>query len=153
MQILRTKRGVGSGANYEGELDLDIYFETGNNLGVKNAKIPFMFKLECNTDDIEINFVKKHFKLNNEDVICNVDLEIMPNDAGYRTINVIDDIQEEECQEESDYAMIVYFVKEGDTIWNIARDFKVTMDSIIQTNHLKDNNTKINVGEKLYIMK
>ena len=61
-------------------------------------------------------------------------------------------MEEEECQEENDYAMIVYFVKDGDTIWNIARDFKVTMDSIIQTNNLQDN-AKINVGEKLYIMK
>ena len=121
----------GNFCNYEGELSMDIYFQTGNNLGVKNAKIPFMVKLDCNTDDIEITFSKKHFKLNNEDVICNVDMEIKPNSgANYKTINMIDDIKEEEFVDDNDYAMIVYFVKDGDTIWNIARDFRVTMDSI-----------------------
>lgn len=131
---------------------MDIYFEAGNHLGVKTAKIPFMVKLDCDTEDIEIGVSKKHFKLSNEDVVCDVDLEVIPNDANYKTIRIIDEIQEEDCQEESDYAMIVYFVKEGDTIWNIARDFRVTMDSIRQTNHLQENE-KINVGEKLYIMK
>lgn len=146
------KTPTGNSCNYEGELCADIYFDTGNNLGVKSAKIPFMVKLDCQTDDLEINFVKKHFKLNNEDVVCDVDLEIKPNSANYRTINIIEDVQEEECNDENDYAMIVYFVKDGDTIWNIARDFKVTMDSIIQNNNLQDD-SRINVGEKLYIMK
>ena len=149
---ITNKTPMGNSCNYEGELCADIYFDTGNNLGVKHAKIPFMVKLDCDTDDIEINFVKKHFKLNNEDVICDIDLEVKPNAANYKTIRIIEDVEEEECEDESDYAMVVYFVKDGDTIWNIARDFKVTMASIIQNNNLQDNN-KINVGEKLYIMK
>lgn len=149
---ITNKTPMGTGANYEGELGLDIYFDTGNNLGMKTAKLPFMAKLECDTDDIQIHITKKHFQLNNEDVVCDVELELKPNGTNTKTIRMIDDIQEEECQEENDYAMIVYFVKDGDTIWNIARDFKVTMDSIIKTNNLQDN-SKINVGEKLYIMK
>lgn len=146
------KTPSGNSTNYEGEVCADIYFETGNNLSVKKAKIPFMVKLDCDTDDIEINFLKKHFKLNNEDVMCDIDMEIKPNSADYRTINIIEDIQEEDYTDDSGYAMIVYFVKDGDTIWNIARDFRVTMDSIIKANNLQDDR-KINVGEKLYIMK
>lgn len=149
---ITNKTPMGNGANYEGELILDIYFETGNNLGVKNAKVPFMVKLDCNTDDLQMNFTKKHFKLTGEDVVCDVDLEIKPNSANYRTVRIIDDIQEEPCEDQNDYAMIVYFVKDGDTIWNIARDFKVTMSSIIQANNLQENR-QINAGEKLYIMK
>lgn len=149
---ITNKTPMGTGANYEGELNLDIYFETGNQLGVKNAQIPFMVKLECDTDDIEVQFSKKHFKLNNEDVVCDIDLEVKPNSSHYKTISIIDDVQEEECEEQSDYAMIVYFAKEGDTIWNIARDFKVTMDSIRKTNQLQENQ-EIKIGEKLYIMK
>jgi len=148
--INRTPTGTGS--NYEGELVLDIYFETGNNLGVKTAKIPFMVKMDSDTDNIQINIISKHFKLNNEDLSCDVELELSANNSNYKTINIIDDIQEEECENESDYAMIVYFVKDGDTIWNIARDFKVTMNSIIKNNNLQESQ-KINIGEKLYIMK
>ena len=146
------KTPMGNLCNYEGELCADIYFESGNNLNVKKAKIPFMVKLEGNSDNIEINFTRKSFKLNNEDVVCDVDMEVMPNNTNYRTINIIENVQEEECDNENDYAMIVYFVKQGDTIWNIARNFRVTQDSIIQANNLQDDK-RINVGEKLYIMK
>lgn len=146
------KINSGNVYNYEGELSLDIYFDTGNNLGVKNAQFPFVVKFENDTDDIDIKFSKKQFKLNNENVLCNVDMEIKPNSNNYKTINLIDDIQEEEFQYDNDYAMVVYFVKDGDTIWNIARDFKVTMDSIIKNNNLQDK-SKVYAGEKLYIVK
>ena len=148
---ITNKTPSGNSVNYEGEVCGDIYYDTGNNLGVKSAKIPFMVKLDCDTDDIEIDLVRKNFKLNNEEVACDLDIEIKPNATNQKTIRLIEDVQEEEYTDDSDYAMIVYFVKEGDTIWNIARDFRVTMDSIIQTNHLQD--TKIHTGEKLYIMK
>ena len=148
--INRTPAGAGS--NYEGELNIDIYFETGNQLSVKNAKIPFVTKLDCDSDDVEIKIQRQHFKLNNEDVICDVDLELCSNSGNFRKVNLIDDVQEEPYQENNDYAMIVYFVKAGDTIWNIARDFRVTMDSIRKVNNLQEND-KINIGEKLYIMK
>ena len=142
----------GSFSNYEGEVCADIYYETGNAIAVKNAKIPFMVKLESTTDDVQIRFLKKHFKLNNEDVMCDMDMEIMPNNSNYKTINIIEDVEEEECEKENDYAMVVYFVKQGDTIWNIARDFKVSLDSIRKANNLEEN-SRINLGEKLYIMK
>lgn len=138
--------------NYEGEVCVDIYYETGNAIAVKNAKIPFMVKLDCDTDDIQINLLKKHFKLNNEDVVCDIDLEIVPNNSNYKTINIIEDIEEEECDNDNDYAMVVYFVKQGDTIWNIARDFKVSLESLKRVNNLEEDD-RINVGEKLYIMK
>ena len=48
--------------------------------------------------------------------------------------------------------MIVYFVKKGDTIWSIAKKFKVYMENIIKLNNL-ENPDKINVGDRLYIMR
>jgi len=146
------KTSLGISTNYEGEVCLDIYFDTGNNLSVKKAKIPLMVKMDCDTDDITIHFVNKHFKLINEDVVCDIDIEVIPNVASNKKINLIQDVEEEECEDDCDYAMVVYFVKDGDTIWNIARDFKVTMESIMKANNLEENQ-RINVGEKLYIMK
>ncbi len=152
MANITNKTQAGSFTNYEGEVCVDIYFDTGNKLSVKKAKIPFMVKLDCDTDDIEMNFVRKHFKLTGEDVACDLQLEVKPNSSNYKTIRLIDNVEEEECEEESDYAMVVYFVKEGDTIWNIARDFRVSMDSLIKNNQLEENQG-VRPGEKLYIMK
>ena len=146
------KTSNGNLTNYEGEVCIQIYFDNGNSLAVKNTKFPFISKMNCDSDDVEVNFVSKHFKLNNEDVVCDVEMELSPNSSNYREIKIIEDIEEEECEIPNDYAMVVYFVKKGDTVWNIARDFKVPMDSIIKVNNLQDAN-KINVGEKLYIMR
>lgn len=146
------KTSMNNGCNYEGEVQLNIYFETGNNLNVKVSKIPFMLKMNCDTDNLEINFINKHFRLNNEDLSCDIELELKSNSDNYKEVKIIDDVKEEEYEEQNDYAMIVYFVKEGDTIWNIARDFRVTTNSIIKNNNLQENQ-KVNIGEKLYIMK
>ncbi len=150
--VITNQTPAGSFTNYEGEVCVDIYFDTGNNLGVKQAKIPFMVKMEGEASSVEVQFVRKHFKLNGEDVVCNLEMELKSSSSNYKTINLIDDIEEEEREESNDYAMIVYFVKDGDTIWNIARDFRVTMDSIIKNNQLEEKQT-IHPGEKLYIMK
>ena len=149
---ITNKTPIGNLTNYEGEVCVDIYYEVGNNLNVKEVKIPFMVKMDSSSDNVQINIKRKSFKLNNEEVICDIDMELIPNNKNYKIINIIDNVQEEECEEENDYAMIVYFVKQGDTIWNIARNFKVTRESIIQANNLQDNN-RINVGEKLYIVR
>lgn len=47
--------------------------------------------------------------------------------------------------------MVGYMVKEGDTLWNIARDFYTTMDSIKEINGLKGD--KLNPGEMLLLVK
>lgn len=149
---ITNKTVSGSFTNYEGEVCSDIYFDAGNQLGIKQAKFPFMVKLDCDSDDIEINFVRKHFKLTGEDVVCDLEMEVKSSNSNYKMIHLIDEIEEEEIEESNDYAMIVYFVKDGDTLWNIARDFRVTMDSILRNNQLEEGKN-IHPGEKLYIMK
>ena len=57
-----------------------------------------------------------------------------------------------ECGDNLDYKMCIYFVKPGDTVWEIAKEFKVSSKNIIAANNL-DNPDKIKVGERLYIMK
>ena len=48
--------------------------------------------------------------------------------------------------------MVIYFVKEGDTLWKIAKKFKSTMEEIATVNNIEDVD-KLNVGEQLYIPK
>ena len=43
-------------------------------------------------------------------------------------------------------------VKQGDTIWNIAKRFRVSMQEIINLNGL-ENPDRINIGDVLYIMR
>ena len=43
----------------------------------------------------------------------------------------------------------IHVVKKGEGLWDIARQYKVTIEEIVKWNDLKD--TKIKVGEKLKI--
>ena len=48
--------------------------------------------------------------------------------------------------------MVIYFVKPGDTLWKIAKNFKSTINDIVSVNGLEDAN-KIYPGQQLYIPK
>ena len=67
-------------------------------------------------------------------------------------ISVIDNIESAEDSDENVYSIVVYFVKPGDTLWNIAKRFKSTISAIASVNGIEDENV-INVGQQLFIPK
>ena len=67
-------------------------------------------------------------------------------------VDLINDVEEEKEREEQDYSIVIYIVKKGDTLWNIAKEFGSTVDDIVRTNGIEDPN-QIQIGQKLYIPK
>ena len=70
-------------------------------------------------------------------------------EAGKRFVT---DIEISDLDQDEDYKMYMYFVKDGDTIWKIAKQFRVNMDDLIRMNGL-ENPDKINIGDRIYIMR
>ena len=140
--------------SYEGELEIEIYFSEHNNsnISVKQIKLPFMKKSINNitTENLKIENCK--YSLKGEEVSLEIEIGIDNNSLINKEISYISKLQEKEENCKSDYNMFLYFVKSGDTIWNIAKKFKVSMQDVIDMNNL-ENPDKINVGDKLYIMK
>ena len=66
------------------------------------------------------------------------------------TISVIDEIIKEEMKQDNVYNLVIYFVKKNDTLWQIAKKFKSTVEDIIKVNAI-ENPTKIFEGQQLYI--
>ncbi len=151
--VILNKTNAGSFTNCEGEVRLQFYYEADNRngLNVKNVNIPFITKIE-NTEEIEIRISKKQFRINNENVECDIELLTKQAQKSMKKINIIENIETKPYEEENDYKMCIYFVKAGDTIWKIAKNFKVCIDDIIKINNLEDGN-KIDVGDRLYIMR
>jgi len=54
-----------------------------------------------------------------------------------------------DCRQNS---LVIYFVKEGDTLWKIAKKFRSTIDEIASVNNI-ENIEKISIGDRLYIPK
>ncbi len=145
---------------FEGEVELSFLFdlETGNSrLSTKSVTIPFNFSMDCNgitqTSEIETNVevaLQDFIIMPDENIDIKIDLEFMVNLSNNRNINVIQEIEQEEGRTEARYSLIIYFVKAGDTLWNIAKKFHSTVSNIAAINKIEDEN-KINVGEQLFI--
>lgn len=80
----------------------------------------------------------------------NIDLELKILENKAKEIEVINRIDLEDEDSDDGFSMIIYFVKPGDSLWEIAKKFKSTISDIVRMNGIKDENM-INVGEKLYI--
>ena len=82
----------------------------------------------------------------------NVELQVNCDISRVIEISVIDNIEVAENNNDNIYSIIVYFVKPGDTLWNIAKKFKSTIDAIVSVNGIENVN-QINIGQQLFIPK
>lgn len=140
-----------NGNNYEGMLELDIYYskEENSTMIEKRVDIPFIINNISFSENFEINFLE--IKSVNGEWICNFKIQCSEN-VKYENITILQECELVDCDKKDNYSMVIYFVKPNDTIWNIAKNFKVSMDSIINLNNIS-NPDKIMAGEKLYIMR
>lgn len=143
---------------YEGSLELR-FIVSNNDLQVdtRTAKIPFDYSI-ADLDDVEninnnmtIEVANQDFVVQDGGIVsANLDLDM--NADSYRSANmdIIDEIQSNGEREQEDYNIVMYIVKKGDTLWEIAKKFGSTVDDIVRVNGIEDENL-INVGQKLFI--
>lgn len=145
---------------YEAELNLKFIFQNSRTqITIKEAKIPFEYTVEnlqngesLNTNS-NVEIKSKDFIIQDGgDINCNIDVQTDTNMYRTANINMIDSIEENGDREEQDYSIVVYIVKKGDTLWNIAKEFGSTVDGIARVNGIEDRN-QIYPGQKLYIPK
>ena len=139
--------------NVEAEVILNIYYEADNRngLNVKEVVFPFMMKLESD-ENVDFEIGNKQFTVSGENVNCDIEIFATNNLKATRRISIIENVEIQEREPEEDYKMFMYFVKPGDSVWNIAKKFKVCKSDIIDLNKLENPN-KLNVGDRLYIMR
>ena len=139
--------------NCECETILNIYYEANsrNGLNVKEVAVPFVVRLE-NDDDIDFEIARKEFTVSNEIVNCDMEIFVKKDSENLKNVSCIENVECKECKDDLDYKMCIYFVKPGDTMWEIAKEFKVCMKNILAANNLETPD-KIKAGDRLYIMK
>lgn len=144
---------------YEGELELNFLFdaEGSSRIGTKNMTLPFTFNMDCMgaipTSKIETNIeitLQDFTIMPDESIDIKIDLEFLVNISNNQQLQVIDEINIDETRQNERYSLIIYFVKQGDTLWNIAKKFRSTVSNIAKINGIEDEN-KINIGQQLFI--
>lgn len=146
---------------YTGNLKLKFIFEAENTamLDVRTVELPFNFSVDVKGINkksfvsTNINILSQDFIIEqNGNIDCNINLEFEINVSMTTGVNIIENLQVEEIKEEKSYSMIIYFIKKGDTLWNIAKKFKSTVEDIANINGIEDIN-HISIGEQLFIPK
>ena len=142
---------------FEGELALNYIYSSNSSVETKQTSIPFTYnmdfmginqnsKLEASVDTGMQDFVIT------EDGNIDVKVDIIFNLAVTKNtqINIIDDITEDENRSMCTCSLVVYYVKNGDTLWKIAKKFGSTVEEIARINGIENEN-KLNIAQQLFI--
>lgn len=144
--------------NYTGKVNAEFFVNHEDNIATHNYEIPFEFDLT--SDKIMEEFkvetqidVVSHKTYNTDDgVVLEAEMEITALLQNSEELELIQDVDVTEDTSPNLYSMIIYFVKPGDTLWKIAKQFKSKVEDIARINQIEDEN-KIYVGQQLYIPK
>ena len=142
---------------YEGELKLNYIYSSGTSLATKNTSIPFSFNVDFaginqnSNIDTNIDIGMQDFVIT-DDGSVDVKVDIVFNVILLKNaeINIIDDIEEEENRSVNSCSLVIYYVKQVDTLWKIAKKFGSTVEEIARINGI-ENVDKLNVAQQLFI--
>lgn len=157
--IILNKNITNSKVMYEGEIEVNFIFAAKNVAGidVKQVKLPFNFNVDAQdinqnmNIDTKVEVINQDFIVGSDGAIdSKIDLEFSLNMSNTIKINIIDEVNIDETRDRQIYSMVIYFVKPGDTLWNIAKKFRSTISDIARVNNIEDVN-KIYVGQQLFI--
>ena len=155
-----SKNIVGSSIQFEGDLNLDVVYESRSSGRLEKATETLKFSHSIDVGnlskqsqiDARIDVSADSFEVSTDaGVDVNVSFSYAIDVYNIVPINVISDVKVEKINEaDRNSSLIIYFVKEGDTLWKIAKKFKSTIDEIVAANEL-ENPDKLKIGEQLFI--
>ncbi|MBR6033679.1 MAG: DUF3794 domain-containing protein [Clostridia bacterium] len=157
--FVNMQRATNDEIDYEGDIKVDILFwnDIENRACNKIINLPMKYSLKVqgvndNSDiETEITCGKQDISLLPDgNVGLNVDISFSVNSINYKDISVLDEITEDKNADNSSCSMVIYYVKSGDTLWNIAKQFRSTIEEITKINSI-DNPETLQIGRQLFI--
>lgn len=144
--------------NYEAVLSAEFMVQSENDVNSLKAEFPFSFELVDNNIinmsniETEIRVISQKLDINEDGITISVEMEANAGVQNYETINFTQNLELQEPQNMDTYSMVIYFVKPGDTLWEIAKQFRSKVEDIARVNGIEDED-KIRIGQQLYIPK
>ena len=146
---------IGNSVMYEASIRVDCIFESNatRRWEQKSKKIDFSHAVKFE-NLMDNSIIDTDLWINN--VECNtgtlsLDIELNINKCSRLETSFISDIQiSPDNKSNIPNSIVIYFVKDGDTLWKIAKKFKTTIEEIAEVNNIDDVD-KIKVGEQLLI--
>ena len=145
---------------FEGEMELNFIFTDNSTVGVNTKKVTVPFEQTIdNIQNSESCKIDTRVEINSQEfsnqagvVSTNLDLNFETDAYRSTAIPVINNITTTPQDQLEDYSVIIYVVKAGDTLWEIAKRFGSTVNDIVRVNGI-ERPDRLNIGEKIYIPK
>lgn len=155
---INTVKIVGSKAIYEGEAFVNILYESTEvtRIDKKEFKFPINYEIDIlegmNEENLDIMLEVENYNVSSQGDNIQVNIELNISTKMFKTIelNIIDNVEEKELENQEEYSIIVYFIKAGDTLWNIAKKYRSTVENIKQINNIEDED-KLEINQQLFI--
>lgn len=144
---------------YSGDINLNFIFDSSNRgIDTREISLPFNFSMDfegiendSNVDTIIEIDTQSFIVMPDESIDIKIDLNFTAISGKDSNIAIIDQIDPEPQNRNTGiYSMIIYFVKSGDTLWNIAKKFGSTVEDISRVNGI-ENPDILQVGRQLFI--
>lgn len=143
---------------YNGKINLNFIYASNNGIDTKEIYVPFNFSMDFegiqsdNNVDTVIEITMQNFVvMPDESIEIKIDLNFTAISGEDSNISIIDEVDKNaENRNLSIYSMTIYFVKPGDTLWNIAKKFGSTVEDIARVNGI-ENVDILQVGRQLFI--
>lgn len=146
-------------AMYEGEFILTVLFasESITGLEARTYHLPFTCNMvapgvgnNCNTNTMIERKDENFVLMPDGNIDVKMDLDFDTWTSKNAEICLIDQMEIEENRDTVSYSIVIYFVKPKDTLWEIAKKFRSTVEDIARVNGIEDVN-KIYPGQQLFI--
>ena len=147
-------RRNGSKLTIEGNVNLEVlyYDREKKKIEIKKIELPFQKILDSNCDDTNIILSNVEYSLkDNGQLELKIIIRFVCDDVKNLKLNLITKIEQTNNKHTSTASLIIYYVQPGDSLWNIAKKFKTTVELIKSSNNLSDDT--IYPGQQLIIPK
>lgn len=158
--VITDKKFLDDKLMLSGNLELDIlyYNSEKNTLETKMIELPYKETIKLlskpneglTTVDLTTNLIKYTFE-NSTQLQIEAEFEINVFEIKNLTLNTINNVNQTDEVVVPIAGIIIYYVKPGDTLWEIAKAYRSTVESIMKVNNLQDD--KIFPGQQLLIPK
>ena len=131
--------------------------EENTSMKIKNVSIPFVYKMAAKDVTPKTGVSLNQYIINENynilpggEIDFKVDIVFIASTTNITNIRLIDSIEESKEDSKKRANMVIYFTKDGDTLWNIAKNFRSTVNNIKEINNMEDD--KIQSGMQLFII-
>ena len=156
--VLLDKKAITGAASLSGNIEFIVTHSTAEFTGVatKTISIPFNYNVNgksiSNDSSLSVSYSVANENYNfmpGGEIELKLDIMFTVNSSTISNVSLIDKVEEDENKPVQRFNMIIYYTRENDNLWAIAKKFNSTKDSICKVNDLTDE--KITPGMQLFI--